>query len=343
MPTGRGRLLYRINNDSNLYGRGFSVENGLLSSLQHRVSGPGVDGTDWTGTNSLTVIDGKLYHSHSDGTLRRTDLVNGAGHGHHRDDQRPRGGRPGLVEHRGPARPGPSPTPPPPPPPPDNVYENHFDNLDGWTTLTGLTLDTTAGAPAGAPPSALADVNGTRAFARRALGASYQEICSAVSIRLNRQTTSTVLMRLRTADNLAGGRVFVAANGTLYIRSDVAGVQTSSGVRLTAGSGRGSSSAPPPGRPARSRWRSTAPRWSPTRGTWGARASAWSRSARPSTTTGPPTSTTWRSPSPPSSSKSGIPPAMETMTYGWTQPRCVRLRGLSLRNVTGAERSWEER
>ena len=44
-----------------------------------------------------------------------------------------------------------------------------------------------------------------------------------MSIRLNRQTTSTVLMRLRTADNLAGGRVFVAANGTLYIRSDVAG------------------------------------------------------------------------------------------------------------------------
>ena len=270
MPTGRGRLLYRINNDSNLYGRGFSVENGLLSSLQHRVSGPGVDGTDWTGTNSLTVIDGKLYHSHSDGTLRRTDLVNGApvmattvtisGPGVDGLDW----SNTVALHARGQALP-----PPPPPPPPDNVYENHFDNLDGWTTLTGLTLDTTAGAPAGAPPSALADVNGTRAFARRALGASYQEICSAVSIRLNRQTTSTVLMRLRTADNLAGGRVFVAANGTLYIRSDVAGVQTSSGVRLTAGSGRGSSSAPPPGRPARSRWRSTAPRWSPTRGTWG--------------------------------------------------------------------------
>ena len=156
MPTGRGRLLYRINNDSSLYGRGFSVENGLISSLQHRVSGPGVDGTDWTGTNSLTVIDGKLYHSHSDGTLRRTDLVNGAPvmattvtiSGPAVD---------GLnwsnavaLHARGQAAP-----PPPPPPPPDNVYENHFDDLDGWTSLSGFTLDTTAGAPAGAPPSAL--------------------------------------------------------------------------------------------------------------------------------------------------------------------------------------------
>ena len=67
-------------------------------------------------------------------------------------------------------------------------------------------------------------------------------------------------MRLRTADNLAGGRVFVAANGTLYIRSDVAGVQTSSGVRLTAGSWTRLELCATAGPPARSRWRSTARR-----------------------------------------------------------------------------------
>ena len=43
-------------------------------------------------------------------------------------------------------------------------------------------------------------------------------------------------MRLRTADNQAGARVFASANGTLYIRSDVAGQQTASPVRLTIGS-----------------------------------------------------------------------------------------------------------
>ena len=126
---------------------------GSARSLLHRVSGPGVDGTDWTGTNGLTVIADKLYHVHTDGTLRRTDLV---------------AGRPvmattvtvsgptvgGLnwantvaLHTRGQAA-------PPPPPPPDHLYENHFDDLGGWTTLSGLTLDTTAGAPAGAAPSA---------------------------------------------------------------------------------------------------------------------------------------------------------------------------------------------
>ena len=210
------------------------MENGLLSSLGSTVSGPGVDGTDWTGTNGLTVIADKLYHVHTDGTLRRTDLV---------------AGRPvmattvvvsgptvgGLnwantvaLHTRGQAA-------PPPPPPPDHLFENHFDDLNGWTTLSGLTLDATAGAPAGAAPSGLGDVNGTKAFARQALGSSYQAICSAVSIRVNRLTTSTVLMRLRTADNQAGARVFATANGTLYIRSDVAGQQLASSARLVTG------------------------------------------------------------------------------------------------------------
>ena len=31
MPGGNGRLLYRINNDSSLWGRGFTVENGLMT------------------------------------------------------------------------------------------------------------------------------------------------------------------------------------------------------------------------------------------------------------------------------------------------------------------------
>ena len=47
------------------------------------------------------------------------------------------------------------PPPPPPPPPTVIVYENHFADLNGWTTLSGLTLDPASGAPAGSAPSAL--------------------------------------------------------------------------------------------------------------------------------------------------------------------------------------------
>ena len=346
MPTGRGRLLYRINNDSSLYGRGFSVENGLISSLQHRVSGPGVDGTDWTGTNSLTVIDGKLYHSHSDGTLRRTDLVERrAGHGHHRDHQRPGGRRPRTGRTRSPCTPGARP------------HLRPRRRLRRRTTSTRTTSPTsTGGPPCRASPSTPPPAP-RRAPRRRPSVTSTAPGPSPVgpsapptrrSAARSRSgstgiTTTTVLMRLRTADNLAGGRVFVTANGTLYIRSDVAGVQTSSGcpahhrhldgleLCATAGAS-GTLTLAVNGTPGRLLHR----------GHGDAPASAWSRSARRSTTTGPPTSTTWSSPSPPSASKSGIPPAMGGMAYGWTQPRCVRLRRLPLRNVTGsgADTCW---
>jgi hypothetical protein len=115
------------------------------------------------------------------------------------------------------------------------VFEDHFDDLDGWTTVSGMTLDATAGAPAGSAPSAFADVSGGRAYARQALPESYDEICSAVSVRLNRLTTTTVLMRLRTADNQAGGRLFTTSAGRLAIRSDVSGVQTFSTATLATG------------------------------------------------------------------------------------------------------------
>ena len=170
--------------------RGFSVENGLISSLQHRVSGPGVDGTDWTGTNSLTVIDGKLYHSTATARCGAPTSSTAAGDGHHRDHQRPDGRRPELGEHvvalhaRGDAAP-----PPPPPPPPDHVYENHFDGPRRVDHLVGLHprhhrrrpgglaavaawVTSTAPGPSPVGPSA----------------SSYQEICSAVSVRLNRLT-----------------------------------------------------------------------------------------------------------------------------------------------------------
>jgi hypothetical protein len=79
-------------------------------------------------------------------------------------------------------------------------------------------------------------VSGAKAYARQGLGSSYDALCEAVSVRLNQPVTATtVLMRLRTADNQAGARVFLSSAGGLYIRSDVAGVQTYSGVRPAVG------------------------------------------------------------------------------------------------------------
>ncbi|MBV9950690.1 MAG: hypothetical protein JO291_01970, partial [Acidimicrobiia bacterium] len=236
LPTGNGRLLYRINGDSNLYGRGFDVEDGLISSLQFRVSGPTVDGTNWTGTVGLAVIDGKLYHTHTDGTLRRTDLVKGA---------------PVMnttVTISGPGvdglnwantvalqSTGEAPPPPPPPPPPAHVFETHFDDLSSWTTQQGLTLDSGTGAPAGTAPSGLTNASTSKAYGRKDLGATYTALCETFSVRINNLTTTTVLSRFRTAANGAGVRVFVTSNGGLYIKSDVSGAQTYAGVRLVNG------------------------------------------------------------------------------------------------------------
>ena len=56
-----------------------------------------------------------------------------------------------------------------------------------------------------------------------------------MSVNLNRHTTTTVLMRLRTAANGPVGRVFVNASRQLYIRSDVAGQQLNTGFTLALG------------------------------------------------------------------------------------------------------------
>jgi hypothetical protein len=69
-----GQVLYANQGDAILHARGFGVENGLVAGLTEDVSGPLIDGMDWTDVRGLVVIDGVLYHSHADGTLRRTDM-----------------------------------------------------------------------------------------------------------------------------------------------------------------------------------------------------------------------------------------------------------------------------
>lgn len=73
MTYGQGRLLYTIAGDPRLYSRGFAVDSGIVNTLLVDAS----TGTDWRNVVGLTVIDGKLYHSRTDGNLYRTDLANG--------------------------------------------------------------------------------------------------------------------------------------------------------------------------------------------------------------------------------------------------------------------------
>jgi hypothetical protein len=229
-----GLLYYTVLNDARLYTVGFGLDQGLVSTTPTQVVSGSGDGLNWSTVRGLSFVDGHLLATSTDGRLMRYDLsgrapvpasalqLSGPG-----VDALDWSGVRGL--HAAAAV-----VAPPPPPP---LVEEHFDlGLDGWTNMLGFTLDSTNGAPTGAAPSAKADVNGTRASGLKAFrSATAPEVCASVSVDLTRMTTSTVLMRLRTAANGAVGRVFVNAQRQLYIRSDVAGVQMNTGLTLTLG------------------------------------------------------------------------------------------------------------
>lgn len=229
--AGGGRLFYTVNNDHNLYARGFSADGGLVSTLLNTVSGNG-DGMNWGDTKGLAVIDGKLYHTHSDGTLRRTDLVNG----------RPVAAT--TVTISGPLVDGvnwslttalyaPPAAVIPPPPPTGPIVADGFDNgFANWTGVSNMTLDPTDSGPTGTAPTAKIDVSGVKAVGTRYLGSDHAQVCSAFSLKLTRITATTVLSRLRTSANGAVARVYISSTRVLYLRSDVAGTYVSTGVQL---------------------------------------------------------------------------------------------------------------
>ena len=91
-------------------------------------------------------------------------------------------------------------------------------NFSGWTSDTGLTIDTTDGSPAA--PSARANVVSQAAFAVRTLPSALSQLC--VSVNVNLATgTGVDLFRLRTAASGPVIKASVAANGNLSMRNDL--------------------------------------------------------------------------------------------------------------------------
>ena len=115
------------------------------------------------------------------------------------------------------------------------VFSDHFDaGLGSWTQISGIAID--AGDGDAAPPSARADAAGTKAVMYHDLGSNHQTLCLSENVKLSSiGANSVVLMRLRTAANGAIGRVYVSSSRVIWLRSDVSGVQLSSGVALPLG------------------------------------------------------------------------------------------------------------
>jgi hypothetical protein len=230
-----GFLYYTLNNDARLYTVGFGVENGLVTTTPAQVVSGDGDGLGWSAVRGMAFVGGHLLASSSDGKLFQLDLA---------------GRRPvpaSLVQLSGPGvdsldwstvralhAEGQAALPPAPKP----LVEEHFDlGLDAWSNMVGFTLDGTTGGPTGTAPSAKVDVSGTRGSGIKAFtSATATEVCATLAVNLNRTTANTVLMRLRTAANGPVGRVFVNASRQLYVRSDVAGQQLSTGITLALGS-----------------------------------------------------------------------------------------------------------
>ena len=79
-------------------------------------------------------------------------------------------------------------------------------------------------------------MTGQSAFAYRDLGTTTMTPCMSLDVnRVSSGANAVDLFRLRSAGNGALIKVYVAANGVLFIRSDFAGVQASSGVALGTG------------------------------------------------------------------------------------------------------------
>ena len=74
MAYDNGRIYYTNAGDSNLSMRSFELENGLVGSQQFTVSGPGIDGLNWSTATGLTAAGGQLLAARDGGTLDRTTL-----------------------------------------------------------------------------------------------------------------------------------------------------------------------------------------------------------------------------------------------------------------------------
>jgi hypothetical protein len=118
---------------------------------------------------------------------------------------------------------------------PAAIFEDDFSggDLSAWTSVTRLTIDGAQGSPAA--PSARANVTAQSAFAYRDLaGPVTGQVCMSLNVNLA-SGTGVDLFRLRSAGNGALIKVFVAANGTIQIRSDFASSTRTTTIQFGTG------------------------------------------------------------------------------------------------------------
>ena len=73
-----GRLYYTRSGDPNLHFRYFTLESELYGSVEYTVSGPGIDGLDWSTVKGLTEASAHMYWQTDDGTLHEIDFSGGS-------------------------------------------------------------------------------------------------------------------------------------------------------------------------------------------------------------------------------------------------------------------------
>ena len=116
------------------------------------------------------------------------------------------------------------------------IFSDDFSSGDfsKWSSVTNLTID---GANGGvAPPSALGSELDQIGKATQNLPSTYDTICMSENVEATDLGGNSVnLMRLRGAGGANILRVYVTSGGTLYIRSDVSGLQRSSHTDLGSG------------------------------------------------------------------------------------------------------------
>ncbi|MEO8424689.1 MAG: malectin domain-containing carbohydrate-binding protein [Actinomycetota bacterium] len=73
-----GKLYYTRSGDPDLHFRYFILESELVGSNEYSVSGPGIDGLDWSGVEGMTQASGHMYWQTGDGVLHEIDFSSGA-------------------------------------------------------------------------------------------------------------------------------------------------------------------------------------------------------------------------------------------------------------------------
>ncbi len=122
------------------------------------------------------------------------------------------------------------------PPPPPSIFADDFSSggFSNWSSVIGLSIDVASGGVA--PPSARAQVNAAPASASRVLGDTFTSLCVSANVNRASQAANFIaLLRLQTAAAVPVARVFLNSSGVLWMKSDVSGLQVSSGTQIGTG------------------------------------------------------------------------------------------------------------